>query len=211
MDGRFPAASIISPRTIEQPNRRLERSECEMHVPLCRREVLVAGDAQDRQYVVDRLWRPSDERRLHLLNVLGGNLVQGLSPTRGIRCTLKADPDHNSGQMYYSGRVKPSEVRHDASRLRMVRQVETELARERSRLQRVVLDDELKGQRTERVSRRDQTVSFSARSDLARALVPPPMPRRRVSGFRRLRLRTAENATSPGCGSRREGKSARRC
>jgi len=41
--------------------------------------------------------------------------------------------------------VKPSEVWHDASLLRMVRQVETELAQEGSRLQRVVLDDELKG------------------------------------------------------------------
>ena len=55
------------------------------------------------------------------------------------------DPDNNSGQMYYSGWVKPSEVWHDASLLRMVRQVETELAQEGSRLQRVVLDDELKG------------------------------------------------------------------
>jgi hypothetical protein len=55
------------------------------------------------------------------------------------------DPDHDSGQMYYSGWVKPNEVWHDASLFRMVRQVETELERQGSRVQRVVLDDELKG------------------------------------------------------------------
>jgi hypothetical protein len=47
--------------------------------------------------------------------------------------------------MYYSGWVKPSEVWHDASLFRMVRQVEAELAKEGSRIQRIVLDDELKG------------------------------------------------------------------
>jgi hypothetical protein len=55
------------------------------------------------------------------------------------------DPDHGSGQVYYSGWVKPAEVWHDASLLRMVRQVEAELAQEGSRVQRVILDDELKG------------------------------------------------------------------
>jgi hypothetical protein len=55
------------------------------------------------------------------------------------------DPEHNSGQMYYSGWVKPGEVWHDASLFRMVRQVEAELGQEGSRIQRVVLDDELKG------------------------------------------------------------------
>jgi hypothetical protein len=55
------------------------------------------------------------------------------------------DPDHHVGQVYYSGWVKPGETWHDASLFRMVRQVEAELAQEGSRIQRVVLDDELKG------------------------------------------------------------------
>ena len=55
------------------------------------------------------------------------------------------DPDHGSGQVYYSGWVKPGDVWHDASLFRMVRQVEAELEQQGSRVQRVVLDDELKG------------------------------------------------------------------
>jgi len=56
------------------------------------------------------------------------------------------DPEHNSGQVYYSGWVKPGEVWHDASLfLRMVRQVEAELEQQGSRVRRVILDDELKG------------------------------------------------------------------
>ena len=55
------------------------------------------------------------------------------------------DPDHDSGQTYYSGWVKPGEVWHDASLFRMVGQVEAELEEQGSRIQRVILDDELKG------------------------------------------------------------------
>ena len=55
------------------------------------------------------------------------------------------DPERSSEQVYYSGWVKPGEVWHDASPLRMVRQVETELEQQGSRVERVVLDDELKG------------------------------------------------------------------
>ena len=55
------------------------------------------------------------------------------------------DPEHSSRQVYYSGWVKPGEVWHDASLFRMVRQVEAELEQQGSRVQRVVLDDELKG------------------------------------------------------------------
>jgi hypothetical protein len=55
------------------------------------------------------------------------------------------DAEHNSGQVYYSGWVKPGEVWHDASLFRMVCQVEAELEQHGSRVQRVVLDDELKG------------------------------------------------------------------
>jgi hypothetical protein len=58
---------------------------------------------------------------------------------------VDGDPEHSSRQLYYSGWVKPSEVWHDASLFRMVRQVEAELAQEGSRVQRVILDDELKG------------------------------------------------------------------
>lgn len=55
------------------------------------------------------------------------------------------DPANTSGQVYYGGWVKPGEVWHDASLFRMVRQVEAELEQQGSRVQRVVLDDELKG------------------------------------------------------------------
>ena len=54
------------------------------------------------------------------------------------------DPEHNSGQAYYSGWVRPSEVWHDASLFRMVRQVGAELEQQGSRIERVILDDELK-------------------------------------------------------------------
>jgi hypothetical protein len=55
------------------------------------------------------------------------------------------DPENGSQQVYYSGWVKPGEVWHDASLFRMVRQVEAELEQQGSRVQRVLLDDELKG------------------------------------------------------------------
>jgi len=54
------------------------------------------------------------------------------------------DHDHDQGQVYYGGWVKPGEVWHDARLFRMVREVESELAREGASVQRVVLDDELK-------------------------------------------------------------------
>jgi hypothetical protein len=54
------------------------------------------------------------------------------------------DPDHDQEQVYYGGWVKPGEVWHDARLFRMVREVESELAREGASVQRVVLDDELK-------------------------------------------------------------------
>jgi DNA-binding PadR family transcriptional regulator len=53
-------------------------------------------------------------------------------------------PEHDQEQAYYGGWVKPGEVWHDASVFRMVREVESELAREGASVQRVVLDDELK-------------------------------------------------------------------
>jgi hypothetical protein len=56
------------------------------------------------------------------------------------------DPNHDESQVYYGGWVKPAEVWHDASLFRMVREVESELAHEGASVQRVVLDDELKGQ-----------------------------------------------------------------
>jgi hypothetical protein len=54
------------------------------------------------------------------------------------------DPEQNSGQAYYSGWVRLSEVWHDASLFRMVRQVEAELEQQGSRIDHVILDDELK-------------------------------------------------------------------
>ena len=54
------------------------------------------------------------------------------------------DPERDLGQAYYSGWVRPSEVWHDASLFRMVRQVEAELEQQGSRIERVILDDELK-------------------------------------------------------------------
>ena len=76
-----------------------------------------------------------------------GRVADVISVTQSGKTLLDhhRDPDYNSGQVYYSGWVKPSEVWHDASLFRMVRQVEAELAQEGSRIQRVVLDDELTG------------------------------------------------------------------
>ncbi len=76
-----------------------------------------------------------------------GRVADVVSVTREGKAMLDhhRDPDHNSGQVYYSGWVKPTEVWHDASLFRMVRQVEAELEQPGSRVQRVVLDDELKG------------------------------------------------------------------
>jgi hypothetical protein len=76
-----------------------------------------------------------------------GAVADVVSVTREGKALLDhhRDPEHHSGQSYYSGWVKPGEVWHDASLFRMVRQVEAELAQEGSRIQRVVLDDELKG------------------------------------------------------------------
>lgn len=54
------------------------------------------------------------------------------------------DPEHDREQTYYGGWVKSGEVWHDASLFRMVRDVESELARDGASVQRVVLDDELK-------------------------------------------------------------------
>ena len=54
------------------------------------------------------------------------------------------DPEHDRGQVYYGGWVKPNEAWHDASLFRMVREVEAELARVGASVQRVVLDDEMK-------------------------------------------------------------------
>jgi DNA-binding PadR family transcriptional regulator len=54
------------------------------------------------------------------------------------------DPDHDAGQVYYAGWVKPAEIWHDASLFRMCREIEPELMTEGGHLRRVVLDDELK-------------------------------------------------------------------
>jgi hypothetical protein len=76
-----------------------------------------------------------------------GSVADVVSVTREGKALLDhhRDPEHSSRQMYYSGWVKPGEVWHDASLFRMVRQVEAELEQQGSRVQRVVLDDELKG------------------------------------------------------------------
>ena len=54
------------------------------------------------------------------------------------------DPHQDVGQEYYAGWVKPAEVWHDASLFRMCWEMESELGREGSHIQRIVLDDELK-------------------------------------------------------------------
>jgi len=77
-----------------------------------------------------------------------GRSADVVSVTPAGRCVLDAhrDPDHDHGQVYYGGWVKPNEVWHDASLLRMVREVETELADQGAVVQRIVLDDELKAE-----------------------------------------------------------------
>jgi DNA-binding MarR family transcriptional regulator len=54
------------------------------------------------------------------------------------------DSQHDVGQEYYAGWVKPAEVWHDASLFRMCWEMESELGREGSHIQRIILDDELK-------------------------------------------------------------------
>jgi hypothetical protein len=54
------------------------------------------------------------------------------------------DPSQDVGQEYYGGWVKPAEVWHDASLFRMCWEMESELGRDGSHIQRIVLDDELK-------------------------------------------------------------------
>ena len=75
-----------------------------------------------------------------------GRVADVVSVTREGKALLDhhRDLDHDRGQRYYSGWVKPAEVWHDASLFRMVREVEAELAREGASVQRMVLDDELK-------------------------------------------------------------------
>jgi hypothetical protein len=54
------------------------------------------------------------------------------------------DSQHDVGQEYYAGWVKPAEVWHDASLFRMCWEMESELGRDGSHIQRIILDDELK-------------------------------------------------------------------
>jgi DNA-binding PadR family transcriptional regulator len=54
------------------------------------------------------------------------------------------DPHQDVGQEYYAGRVKPAEIWHDASLLRMCWEMENELGRDGAHIVRIVLDDELK-------------------------------------------------------------------
>lgn len=75
-----------------------------------------------------------------------GKVADVLSVTRAGKALLDhhRDPGRDRGQQYYAGWVKKAEVWHDASLYRMVREAETELAREGAHVRRVVLDDELK-------------------------------------------------------------------
>lgn len=54
------------------------------------------------------------------------------------------DPSQDVGQEYYAGWVKPAEVWHDASLFRMCWEMESELGRDGSHIERIILDDELK-------------------------------------------------------------------
>ena len=78
--------------------------------------------------------------------VRDGKVADVVSVTRAGKALLDhhRDPQHDLGQVYYAGWVKPAEIWHDASLFRMCREVEPELEREGGRLRRVVLDDELK-------------------------------------------------------------------
>jgi hypothetical protein len=69
------------------------------------------------------------------------------------------DPQHDRGQTYYSGWVKPREVWHDAQLFRMVRTLERELDREGATIRRVVLDDELKARTSRALAEARETCS----------------------------------------------------
>lgn len=71
------------------------------------------------------------------------------------------DPDHDHGQEYYGGWVKPRELWHDAALYRMVREVEIETKRDGGEVRRVVLDDELKSEAFARLHRIRQDEGLS--------------------------------------------------
>ena len=67
-----------------------------------------------------------------------------MRPSRATATTSQSQPDRGSRQMYYPHFVKPRELRHDAAIYRLYQEVAARIAREGGRVQRVVLDFELK-------------------------------------------------------------------
>jgi hypothetical protein len=85
-----------------------------------------------------------DERTV--TRVRDGKVAEVVSVTRAGKALLDhhRDPQHDLGQVYYAGWVKPAEIWHDASLFRMCREIEPEVELEGGHIRRVVLDDELK-------------------------------------------------------------------
>jgi hypothetical protein len=103
--------------------------------------------------------------------VRDGKVADVVSVTRAGKALLDhhRDPQHDLGQVYYAGWVKPAEVWHDASLFRMYREIEPELELEGGHVRRVVLDDELKARayRALHEARKEQGTSDDARSTVA--------------------------------------------
>ena len=103
--------------------------------------------------------------------VRDGKVADVVSVTRAGKALLDhhRDPQHDLGQVYYAGWVKPAEVWHDASLFRMYREIEPKLELEGSHVRRVVLDDELKARayRALHEARKEQGTSDDARSTVA--------------------------------------------
>jgi hypothetical protein len=103
--------------------------------------------------------------------VRDGKVADVVTVTRGGKALLDhhRDLQHDRGQVYYAGWVKPAEIWHDASLFRMCREIEPELEREGGHIRRVVLDDELKARayRALHEARKEQDTSDDARSTVA--------------------------------------------
>ena len=103
--------------------------------------------------------------------VRDGKVADVVSVTRAGKALLDhhRDPQHDLGQVYYAGWVKPAEIWHDASLFRMYREVEPEVEREGGHIRRVVLDDEMKARayRALHDAEKEQVSGEDARSAVA--------------------------------------------
>lgn len=107
-----------------------------------------AGDTSRFREDVRSLERQGLIEELTVTRLRDGRVADVIAVTPEGKSLLdhhRRDPDHDDGQKYYGGWVKPSEVWHDSSLFRMTREIQSEVERGGGRVRRVILDDELKG------------------------------------------------------------------